>query len=81
MEVHSDRHDQNDRKNADYGSDAHRHVAAVYTETEYDRDQDEQDRDHRYGCRSRGFRHIKCAALIVHCAEGRSNDRSEGCYD
>ena len=81
MEVHSDRHDQDDRKNAEYGSDTHRHVAAVYTETEYDRDQDEQDRDHCYSCRCRGFRQIKGAALIVNCAEGGSNDRSECRYD
>ena len=81
MEVHADRHDQDDRKNAEYGSDTHRHVAAVYTETEYDRDQDEQDRDHCYSCRCRGFRQIKGAALIVNCAECGSNDRSECRYD
>ena len=80
MEIHTHCHDQNDSQYADYGSDAHGHIPAVYTEAKYNRNDDEQHGDHGYGSRSLGRRQIQSAALIVYSAEGRSYDRSKGCY-
>ena len=42
MEVHTDRHNTNDSKYANYGCNTHRHISAVYAEAKYNGNNDEQ---------------------------------------
>ena len=64
MPVHTDCHNRNNCKHADYGSDAHGSIPAVYKKAEYDCNHNKQQRYHgngRIGC---GRRKVNGPGLV-----------------
>ncbi len=80
MEIHADCHNCNNCKYTDYGSNPHRHIATVYTETKCNSHNNKEQGNHCYRCRSRRFDHIYRTTLIIYCTKGSCYNRSKCSY-